>query len=101
MKGENFVMFSKKVEVTVPVGMHARPATLFVQVASHFSSSVFIDTGSARINAKSLLGVLSLGISQGQEITIIAEGKDEHEAIRVLYNLVKEDFDERKQAGEF
>jgi phosphotransferase system HPr (HPr) family protein len=90
-------MFSKNVEITVPVGMHARPATLFVQTASRFSSSIFIVADGARINAKSLLGVLSLGISQGDNVEIIAEGKDEQEAIRVLYNLVKNDFNEPKQ----
>ena len=70
-------MISKEVVVTNSVGLHARPATYFIQKANSFKSSVWIQCADRRANAKSLLGVLSLGISKGAKVELIADGIDE------------------------
>ena len=64
-------MYSKEVTVTNSVGLHARPATFFIQKSNEFKSSIWVEKGDRRINAKSLLGILSLGIIKGTEIRII------------------------------
>ena len=76
------------------VGLHARPAMYFSQKASSFNSSVFIEFDGRRLNGKSLLGILSLGINKSDVITIIGEGKDEQTAVNRLVELVKSDFAE-------
>ncbi|HCG35879.1 MAG TPA: phosphocarrier protein HPr [Clostridiales bacterium] len=81
-------MISKEVTVVNTVGLHARPATYFIQKASSCESSVWVASGSRRANAKSLLGVLSLGISKGAALTIIADGPDEKEALDALCELI-------------
>ena len=83
-------MISKNVTVTNPVGLHARPATFFIKKANEYRSSVWIENDSRRINAKSLLGILSLGIVSGTEITIVADGPDEDDAVAGLEALLKE-----------
>ena len=70
------------------MGLHARPATLFIQKANSYKSSVLIEKGEKRVNAKSLLGVLYLGIDRDMTITVIADGPDEQEAINGLCDLV-------------
>ena len=87
-------MFSKEVEVTNQVGLYARPATYFIQKANEFKSTVWVEKEERRINAKSLLGLLSLGISKGTFITILAEGSDEQEAVMALVELVSSNFNE-------
>ncbi|MDR1101468.1 MAG: HPr family phosphocarrier protein [Clostridiales bacterium] len=87
-------MFSQEVEITVPVGLHARPAMYFVQKASEFRSSIWLDFDDRRVNAKSLLGVLSLGIEQGAKVQIIAEGQDEETSVIRLAGLIKSNFKE-------
>ena len=81
-------MLTKTVTVENSVGLHARPATLFIQKANSYKSSVWIENSDRRANAKSLLGVLSLGITKGKEITIIADGADEKEAVDGLVDLI-------------
>ncbi|MPM16515.1 HPr-like protein Crh [bioreactor metagenome] len=76
------------------VGLHARPATYFIQKANDFKSSVWIEKDERRVNAKSLLGVLSLGVSRGDTITIIADGEDQDEAVADLVALINGNFDE-------
>ncbi len=76
------------------VGLHARPATYFIQKANDFKSSVWIEKDERRVNAKSLLGVLSLGVSRGDTITIIADGEDQDEAVAELVTLINGNFDE-------
>mgnify|MGYP004570271127 FL=1 len=83
-------MISKNVTVTNPVGLHARPATFFIKKANEYRSSVWIENDSRRVNAKSLLGILSLGIVSGTEITIVADGPDEDDAVAGLETLLKE-----------
>lgn len=76
------------------VGLHARPATFFIQKANEFKSSIWIEKEERRVNAKSLLGVLSLGIIGGTPIRIIADGSDEQLAVDALVNLVQSGFTE-------
>ena len=84
-------MFVKDVVVQNKVGLHARPATFFIQKANEFKSSIWVEKEERRINAKSLLGVLSMGITKGTRVSIIAEGPDEEEAVKALTDmLVKE-----------
>ena len=87
-------MVSKNVVVNNQVGLHARPATFFIQKANEFKSSIWVEMEERRVNAKSLLGVLSLGIVKGTEITLIAEGVDEGEAVNTLAELVESNFAE-------
>ena len=81
-------MYVKDVTVQNQVGLHARPATFFIQKANEFKSSIWVEKEDRRVNAKSLLGILSLGISQGMNITIIADGQDETEAVEGLAELI-------------
>lgn len=85
-------MFVKEVVVQNQVGIHARPATFFIQKANEYKSSIWVEKDERKVNAKSLLGVLSLGITKGLTITIIAEGSDEEEAVNELVALVSSDF---------
>ena len=87
-------MFSKEVEVLNQAGLHARPATFFIQKANEFKSSIWVEKDERKVNAKSLLGVLSLGITKGTTITIIADGVDEEEAVVTLVNLIATNFAE-------
>jgi len=73
-------------------GLHARPAALFVQVASKFSSRIWIQTDTKKVNAKSIMGVMSLGVYSGNEITLIIGGKDEKDAMAALNKLIKSNF---------
>lgn len=84
----------KDVLVQNQVGLHARPATFFIQKANEFKSSIWVEKEERRVNAKSLLGVLSLGIVGGTNIRIIADGSDEQEAVDSLVDLVKSGFAE-------
>ena len=85
-------MFSKDVTVQNQVGLHARPATFFIQKANEFKSSIWIEKDERRVNAKSLLGVLSLGIVGGTGIKIIADGSDEEVAVEDLVKLIESGF---------
>ncbi len=87
-------MYSRDVTVNNQVGLHARPATFFIQRANTFESSVWIEKEERKVNAKSLLGVLSLGIVQGTSITVLANGPDEKEAVDGLIELIEADFNE-------
>ena len=87
-------MFTQEVNVNNEVGLHARPATYFIQKANEFKSGIWVEKEERRVNAKSLLGVLSLGIVGGTSIRIIADGSDEQEAVDSLVELVKSGFAE-------
>ena len=87
-------MTSKEVVVNNQVGLHARPATFFIQKANEYKSSIWVEKEDRRVNAKSLLGVLSLGIVKGTGITLIADGPDEEEAISTLEGMIESDFNE-------
>jgi phosphocarrier protein len=76
------------------VGLHARPATFLIQKANEFKCSLWIEKDERRVNAKSLLGVLSLGVAKGATIRIIGEGPDEVDAVDTLCKLIDSDFEE-------
>ena len=77
-------MFVKDVQVQNQVGLHARPATFFIQKANEFKSSIWVEKDERRVNAKSLLGALSLGIVGGTTIRIIADGADYEQAVELV-----------------
>ena len=85
-------MFSKEVTVQNQVGLHARPANFFIQKANEFKYSIWIEKDERRVNAKSLLGVLSLGIVGGTTIKVIADGADEEAAVDGLVKLIDSGF---------
>ena len=87
-------MYMKDVNVQNQIGLHARPATFFIQKANEYKSSVWVEKEERRVNAKSLLGVLSLGIVKGTSISLIADGPDEQEAVDALVELISSDFAE-------
>ena len=87
-------MYVKDVTVQNQVGLHARPATFFIQKANEFKSSIWVEKEERRVNAKSLLGVLSLGILGGTSIKVIADGVDEEDAVEALVKLVLSGFAE-------
>lgn len=87
-------MYSKEITVTNQVGLYARPATFFIQKANEFRSTIMVEKEERKVNAKSLLGVLSLGITKGSVITVSAEGNDEEEAVNALCELVASNFGE-------
>ena len=81
-------MVSRSVTIQNTVGLHARPATFFIQKANSYKCSIWVEKEDCRVNAKSLLGILSLGITKGTSITIIADGNDESEAVKGLSDLI-------------
>ena len=84
-------MLYKELTITSPDGLKSRPAALFVQVASKFSSQILIESGNRKVNAKSIMGVLSLGLKQGESFYLLVNGKDEQEAVAALEELVSDD----------
>ena len=87
-------MKTRDVVITNAIGLHARPATFFIQKANSYKSTILVEKDDRKVNAKSLLGVLSLGIAQGMTITLIAEGHDEEDALNGLVSLVNSGFNE-------
>lgn len=87
-------MVSKEIVVQNQVGLHARPATFFIQKANEYNSSIWISKDERKVNAKSLLGVLSLGITRGTAVTLTADGADEEAAIEALEKLIASNFAE-------
>lgn len=84
-------MFNKEVLVRCESGLHNRQATYFVQKANEFESSIWLESGSRKMNAKSLLGIMSLGIVTGSTVNLIAEGADAEEAVNTLEVLLQRD----------
>ena len=87
-------MTVRETVVNNKVGLFARPATFFIQKANEFKSSIWVEKDDRRVNAKSLLGVLSLGIVKGTSINLIADGPDEKEAVEALIELISSNFAE-------
>lgn len=85
-------MIFKDVVVKNQVGLHARPATFFIQKANEYRSTIWVEKEERRVNAKSLLGVLSLGIAGGTKIRIVADGSDEEAAVDALATLIDSEF---------
>lgn len=86
-------MYTQEITVTNEVGLHAKPATYFIQKANEFQSGIWVEKDERRVNAKSLLGILSLGIVQGTTVTLIADGSDEEAAVNTLAELVNSGLD--------
>ena len=84
---------NKEVILQNEVGLHARPATFFIQKANSYKSTIWVEKDDRRVNAKSLLGVLSLGIIKGMTVTLIADGADENEALDGLSELITTGFE--------
>lgn len=87
-------MITKEVKISNAIGLHARPATFFIQKANTYTSSIWVEKDDRKVNAKSLLGVLSLGIAKGMTITLVADGQDEALAIDGLTDLIDKGFEE-------
>ena len=88
-------MISRDVVIINSSGLHARPATFFIQKANSYKSSIWVEREDRKVNAKSLLGVLSLGIVKDMTVTVIADGADEEEAVNGLKVLIESSFDEQ------
>ncbi|WP_227937318.1 HPr family phosphocarrier protein [Alkalihalobacillus deserti] len=82
-------MIKKEIIVKRKAGLQARPAAIFVQEASRFSSEVSIEKDQKRVNAKSIMGLMSLALGHGTTITLITEGKDEAEALEALSTFIE------------
>ncbi len=74
-------MLEKAMKIQLKNGLEARPVAVLVQVASQHESTVYIESGGKRVNAKSIMGMMSLGLNSGEEVRVIADGKDEEEAV--------------------
>ena len=81
-------MVSCEITIKNNVGLHARPATFFIQKANSYKCSLWVEREERRVNAKSLLGVLSMGIVKGMTVTLLADGEDEAEALKGLSELI-------------
>ncbi|MCL2808554.1 MAG: HPr family phosphocarrier protein [Treponema sp.] len=87
-------MTEKIVKVINRAGIHARPSALLVQTTKNFSSNIYLEKGADRINAKSIMGIITLGAAYGTELKIIAEGEDEEKAVEMLIKLFESKFEE-------
>ena len=88
-------MITKEVKISNAIGLHARPATFFIQKANTYTSTIWVEKDDRKVNAKSLLGVLSLGIAKGMTITLVADGQDEAIAIEGLTDLIDKGFEDQ------
>ena len=77
-------MISKNITINIPTNMEARPVALLVQVASQFESSIYVELQDKKVNAKSIMGMMSLGLDNGEQVTIITKGVDEEEAMNKI-----------------
>ncbi len=84
-------MYSKEIVVRCESGLHNKQATYFVQKANEFNSSIWVESGSRKMNAKSLLGIMSLGIITGSTVTLSADGSDAEAAVNALEVLLQRD----------
>jgi len=82
-------MKKRKVTIKNKIGLHARPAALFVQTCSKYKSDVYIEKDGNRVNAKSIMGIMALGVAQGEEVNIIVDGYDEKKAIEDIIDLIE------------
>ncbi|MFE8696568.1 HPr family phosphocarrier protein [Cytobacillus sp. FJAT-53684] len=84
-------MVEKQIEVKLKTGLQARPAALFVQEANRFASDVFLEKDGKKVNAKSIMGLMSLAVSSGSVITLMVDGRDETEALEELSNYIQQE----------
>ena len=81
-------MISKEITIRLENGLEARPVALLVQVASQFDSSVYLETGDKRVNAKSIMGMMSLGLDLGEKVNVVVDGADESDALTGIENYL-------------
>ena len=81
-------MIQKEVQIKLETGLEARPVAMLVQVASQFESSVYINSGEKKVNAKSIMGMMSLGLDSGEKVTVIEEGSYEEKAVAEIENFL-------------
>ncbi len=74
-------MIEKSIQIKLETGLEARPVAMLVQVASQFESTVYLNSENRKVNAKSIMGMMSMGLESGAEVTVIAEGNDEQAAV--------------------
>ncbi|MDO5291499.1 MAG: HPr family phosphocarrier protein [bacterium] len=74
-------MITKSITIKLPTGLEARPVALLVQVASHYESSVYVESENKRVNAKSIMGMMTLGLAAGEQVTVVVDGSDEEAAM--------------------
>lgn len=84
----------KEIEIINELGLHARPAAMFVKLANEFSSDIIVEKGSESVNGKSIMGIMMLAAGKGSKIKITAEGPDAKEAVEAIENLIKNKFGE-------
>ncbi|MFD1739390.1 HPr family phosphocarrier protein [Bacillus salitolerans] len=84
-------MVEKKVEVKLKSGLQARPAAMFVQEANRFSADIFLEKDGKKVNAKSIMGLMSLAVGSGSEVVLSAEGSDQAEALEALAKFVQQE----------
>ena len=77
-------MIKKPITIHLSTGLEARPVAQLVQVASQFNSEIYVEIGRKKVNAKSIMGMMSLGLAEGEKITIIANGPDEEDAVSAI-----------------
>ncbi|KOY82195.1 HPr family phosphocarrier protein [Lysinibacillus macroides] len=82
-------MVERKVQVKLKLGLQARQAALFVQEANRFSADIFLEKGGKKVNAKSIMGIMSLAIAKGTEITLSSEGNDAEQAVTALAKIIE------------
>src|ERR1700692_2930898 len=86
--------FTKELTITNKLGIHARPAALFVKTANRFACDIFVEKDGEKINGKSIMGLMMLAAGPGSKLTVHAEGHDASQALTELENLFKQKFDE-------
>lgn len=94
LEGEESIMPSIELEITNKVGLHARPAALFVQESNKYKSTIMVKKDEKEASAKSILGMLTLGVNRGSKITVTAEGEDACEALEAIKALHARNFGE-------
>mgnify|MGYP000831660391 CR=1 FL=1 len=82
-------MVSKSMTINIPKGLEARPVALLVQVASQYESSIYVEIQEKKVNAKSIMGMMSLALQEGDEVTVVAEGEDEEKAAEGIKTFLK------------
>jgi len=87
-------VFTREVEIINKLGIHARPAAMFVKLANRFACDIFVEKDGDKINGKSIMGLLMLAAGPGSRLKLYAEGRDAHQALAELEDLIKRKFDE-------
>jgi len=83
-------MIKKPITIQIADGLEARPTALLVQVASQYESKIYVENGDKKVNAKSIMGMMTLGISVGEEVTVSADGADEEKAIAEIESYLSD-----------